>query len=129
MYYGERYIKEAVDHIMKKLGGEDEIMPVEYSANNGKFYIEFMGQRHEINGIHEVKDISAPKKPMSVDVDHIIYNNPATIVFWKDGTKTVVKCMEGTTFNPYYGFVCALAKKVYGSNSLINRIVDEYTEE
>ena len=65
----------------------------------------------------------------SIEVKRIIYNNPATIVFWQDGTKTVVKCMDGTPFNPYYGFVCALAKKVYGSNSRINRIVDKYTEE
>ena len=69
------------------------------------------------------------KYPNSYDVKRIIFNDPATIVFWKDGTKTVVKCMEDTPFNPYYGFVCALAKKVYGSNSLISRIVDKYTEE
>jgi predicted heme/steroid binding protein len=127
MFYGGKYIREAVDHINKKLGGEDEYMPVEYNAKNGEFYIEFMGQRHKVSGIPVVRDIE--KKPVSyVEVDHIIYNAPATIVFWKDGTKTVVKCMEGTPFNPYYGFVCALAKKVYGSNSLISRIVDEYTE-
>lgn len=53
----------------------------------------------------------------------IIYSNPATIVFWGDGTKTVVKVSDKENFNPYYGFCAALAKKVYGNNSLVNKIV------
>lgn len=55
----------------------------------------------------------------------IIFNPPATIVFWEDGSKTVVKCRKGTEFDPYYGFTCALAKKVYGNNSQVNRIVNQ----
>lgn len=54
----------------------------------------------------------------------IIYNNPATIVFWEDGTKTVVKKAKGEKFNKYYAFCAALAKKVYGNNSRVNRIVN-----
>lgn len=53
----------------------------------------------------------------------IIYNPPATIVFWEDGKKTVVKAMEGTVFNPYHGFTAALAKRVYGSSTSVNKIV------
>lgn len=56
----------------------------------------------------------------------IVYNPPATIVFWQDGTKTVVKCADSETYSPYYGFVTALAKKVLGTNSNINRIVNTY---
>ena len=55
------------------------------------------------------------------EVKKLIFHDPATIVYWKDGSKTVVKCMDGTPFNEYYGFVCALAKKIYGSNSAIDR--------
>ena len=54
----------------------------------------------------------------------IIYNDPATIVFWRDGTKTVVKRMEKEKFNPYTAFCAALAKKLFGSNSAVNRIVN-----
>ena len=57
------------------------------------------------------------------EVDRIIFHKPATIVFWADGTKTVVKCMEGQEYSKYYGFLCALAKKVYGTNSAVERIV------
>lgn len=63
------------------------------------------------------------------EVDRIIFNNPATIVFWKDGTKTVVKVSDGETYSPYYGFLAALAKKIYGSNSAIQRIVKQFLPE
>lgn len=53
----------------------------------------------------------------------IVYNNPATIVFWNDGTKTVVKCAETEIFSEYYGFLACLAKKIYGTNSEISRVI------
>jgi hypothetical protein len=59
-------------------------------------------------------------------VKRIIFNDPATIVFWEDGTKTVVKCMQGYEFSEYYGFVCALAKKLYGSNSKVVSVIKKH---
>ena len=56
-------------------------------------------------------------------VDHILYNPPATIVFWEDGTKTVVKCAAGEPFSEYNGFAAALLKKAYGSNSHVKKII------
>ena len=56
----------------------------------------------------------------------IIYNPPATVVFWEDGTKTVVKCAEGETYSEYYGFLAALGKKIFTTNSEINRIVKKH---
>jgi hypothetical protein len=53
----------------------------------------------------------------------IIYNDPATIVFWKDGTKTVVKKAAKEPYNKYNAFCAALAKKVYGNNSRVNAFV------
>lgn len=54
----------------------------------------------------------------------IIYNPPATIVFWADGDKTVVKCSKTEEFNKYHGFCAALAKRVIGNNSQIMKIVE-----
>jgi len=50
-----------------------------------------------------------------VTPERVIYNDPATIVFWKDGTKTVVKCMEGDMYNPEVGLAMCVCKKLYGS--------------
>jgi len=53
----------------------------------------------------------------------IIYNDPATVVFWKDGTKTVVKRAPNEVSNHYTAFCAALAKKIFETNSHVNRIV------
>ena len=45
------------------------------------------------------------------------------IVLWKDGEKTEVKPMPGTEDSVYTAFTAALAKRVYGSNSAVNRLV------
>lgn len=68
-------------------------------------------------------------KPVKPEVNRIIFNDPATIVFWKDGTKTVVKVSDSESYSPYYGFLAALAKKIYGSNSAIQRIVRQFLPE
>lgn len=54
----------------------------------------------------------------------IIKSGLVTVVLWKDGTKTVVRCAGDETYSLYNAFVSALAKKVYGSNSAVKRIID-----
>ena len=49
------------------------------------------------------------------EIKNVIFNDPATIVFWEDGTKTVVKCQDGDEFDPEKGLVMAIAKKAYGN--------------
>ena len=46
----------------------------------------------------------------------VIFSPPATIVFWGDGTKTIVKCMDGDTFNPEVGVAMATIKKHLGKD-------------
>lgn len=53
--------------------------------------------------------------PLNKDIVDVIFNDPATIVFWKDGTKTVVKCGEGDIYDPEKGLAMAIAKKHYGN--------------
>lgn len=45
----------------------------------------------------------------------VIFHDPATIVYWTDGTKTVVKCGPHDTFDPEHGLAMAIAKKQLGS--------------
>lgn len=44
----------------------------------------------------------------------VIFNDPATIVLWGDGSKTVVKAMN-EPFDPEKGFAMAIAKKHFGN--------------
>lgn len=62
---------------------------------------------------------------MNYEPERIIYNGKATIVFWEDGTKTVVKCAEGTEPDKYNGFCAALAKKIFGNNSRLKKSIVE----
>ena len=48
-------------------------------------------------------------------IKKVIFNNPATIVIWGDGTKTVVKC-NGEKFDPEKGLAMAISKKFLGNN-------------
>lgn len=48
-------------------------------------------------------------------IKRVIFNEPATIVIWNDGTKTVVKA-EGEEFDPEKGLAMAISKKVMGNN-------------
>ena len=49
------------------------------------------------------------------EIKNVIFNDPATIVFWEDGTKTVVKCQDSDEFDHEKGLAMAIAKKAYGN--------------
>ena len=46
-------------------------------------------------------------------IKKVIFNDPATIVFWSDGTKTVVKCGDNDAFDPEKGLAMAISKKFF----------------
>lgn len=52
------------------------------------------------------RNMSAPVNP----IEKVIFNDPATIVFWKDGTKTIVKCQEGAEFDFEKGLAMAISR-------------------
>lgn len=49
------------------------------------------------------------------EIKKVIFNDPATIVMWDDGTKTVVKTQGDETFDPEKGLAMAISKKVLGN--------------
>lgn len=51
------------------------------------------------------------------EIENVIFNDPATIVFWSDGTKTVSKVMDGDEFDPEIGIASCVTKKFFGSRS------------
>ncbi len=53
----------------------------------------------------------------------IIKSGDRTIVFWNDNTKTIVKRSNDTEDDLYSAFCAALAKKVFGSNSQVKKIL------
>lgn len=62
-------------------------------------------------------------------IDKVIFNDPATIVMWKDGTKTVVKCNEGDTYDPEKGLAMAISKKALGNKGNYYNTFTEWLPE
>lgn len=63
------------------------------------------------------------------EVRRILRNGPATIVFWGDGTKTVVKRPEGKEDDIYEAFTAALGIKMYKTNSQLKKLIKTKTVE
>lgn len=61
-------------------------------------------------------------------IKDVKYNDPATIVFWKDGTKTVVKCQKnkGDTYNPELGLAMCIIKKMCGNKGNYNDMFNKW---
>lgn len=58
----------------------------------------------------------------------ILQSGNRTIVFWADGTKTIVKCADDEPDDPYNAFTAALAIKTYDNNSKVKKIIDDKLE-
>lgn len=52
---------------------------------------------------------------INAKIKNVIFNDPATIVFWSDNTKTVVKTQNGEAFDPEKGLAMAIVKKALGN--------------
>lgn len=58
----------------------------------------------------------------------VIFNPPATIVLWNDGTKTVVKTQNGEVFDPEKGLAMAISKKAFGNKGNYFEQIKKWTE-
>lgn len=90
-------------------------------------------------------------KPIAAyGIENVIFQNPATIVFWSDGTKTVVNCMDNAetkkkivdgkeviirkprkcdTYSKEAGLAMAIVKKWAGNNGNYNNIFRKFIPE
>lgn len=59
--------------------------------------------------------IKTPRQMAIESIKDVIFNDPATIVFWADGTKTVVKAQGDDKFDPEKGLAMAISKKYFGN--------------
>ena len=81
--------------------------------------IDSYKKRQERMKEEKFKENYIPKK--------IIQNGPVTVVFWTDGTKTIVRKSENATDDPYNAFCAALAKKMYGNNTRVKKLIEKKT--
>lgn len=61
-------------------------------------------------------DVNKPTKEALPKPEKVIFSGRATIAFWPDGTKTVVKCKIGDFWDQQTGIAMAVLKKLYGTS-------------
>ena len=83
-------------------------LPTKETENPEKNFLQELAHACE----HE-KNTKA--QPDVFTIKDVIYNAPATIVIWDDGTKTVVKTQNGETFDKEKGLAMAVLKKIHGN--------------
>jgi hypothetical protein len=69
-----------------------------------------------------------PQYEVERTIQNVIFNPPATIVFWQDGTKTVVKCCPDDTFDKEKGLAMAICKKFYDNTSKFYKVFEKWCE-
>ena len=62
------------------------------------------------------------------DIEKVIFNPPATIVIWKDGTKTVVKC-NGEKFDQEKGLAMAISKRALAVGNMYRKVFKKWCKE
>lgn len=65
----------------------------------------------------------------NIEIVKVIFNEPATIVIWSDGTKTVVKAQNGETFDREKGLAMAICKKAFGNKGNYNEVFKKWVPE
>lgn len=140
-FFGEPYVNDQFANAIKK---EEEEMAIRYSNTFENNYpndisVTWHGETYIVDSyeidmcsdvlsnypICQVKFVPSPSNrikdsrctkcpPNDFRIDKVTFNGPATIVNWKDGTKTIVKC-DNESFDPEKGLAMAIVKKVLGN--------------
>lgn len=64
-----------------------------------------------------------------VKIRDVIFSDPATVVFWSDGTKTVVKTRGGEKYDKEKGLAMAIVKKITGNAGNYYNIFKEWCSD
>lgn len=81
-----------------------------YCDSNNDAHIRKSGSFHRITN-------DSYGKRSGYTIKKVIFNPTATIVYWSDCTKTVVKCNVNDIFDPEKGLAMAIAKRCAGNTS------------
>ena len=63
----------------------------------------------------------------SLDIEKVVFNDPATIIIWGDGTKTVVKA-QNEPYDKEKGFVMACLKRFLGNDNTFNKEIKKWVK-
>ena len=119
------------EELMRTLGyGKDRFDKlIQYSKKGTEMHDDVIdAMRYCYNDVHLTHHyLSSNTNPN--EIKNVIFNDPATIVFWGDGTKTIVKCDKDEKFDPEKGLAMAISKKFLGNKGNYYNTFKEWLPE
>lgn len=112
---------------------EDKVYTVDKVTENGRTIMlkedgfNFLYSPDWLDKVEEGK-CEVKVKVSEGRIKDVKFSGPATIVFWTDGTKTVVKCRKGDKFDPEKGIAMACAKKLLGNEDGYHKEIAKYAK-
>lgn len=67
--------------------------------------------------------------PGALTIKKAIFNDPATIIYWSDGTKTIVKRKSDEPYDIEKAFAMAHMKKAYGNDYRFHRAFKKWVPQ
>lgn len=117
-----KYAMNYQPQLLDNYGYEYRVLGGKYCVDTDQIFIEI--DSHYMREYDWSKSFIGSKN--SITPTKIIFNGPATIVFWDDGTKTVVKCMDCDEFDCEKGIALCYMKKMLGNDSSFHHIFKKF---
>ena len=83
----------------------------------------------DLEVLKQIFRLSNKEKLNPYNIEKVIFNPPATVIIFKDGTKEVVKCSKDDEFDAESGFAQAMMNIMFGSRSNFKRFIEQYEKE
>lgn len=120
---------EGVPDLWTKYVDEDKVYTVDKVTKDGRTIMlkdDGFGFLYSPGWLDKVEEGKCEVKVSEGRIKDVKFSGPATIVFWTDGTKTVVKCRKGDKFDPEKGIAMACAKKLLGNEDGYHKEIAKY---
>lgn len=131
--YPEDFIANLRETIKKSnslygLPGHNEVYGTEIDRLNSEILRQcYLSTRlFKPNAVACIKEETTMNCDIRSNIKDVIFNYPATIILWKDGTKTIVKAGENEKYDPEKGFAMAVCKKMFGNEGNYYKVFKEY---
>lgn len=85
-------------------------------ANDGRWIdvTDFQNDKPRVRQVNGVRRLC--NRDINLDIKQIIYNDPATIVIFADGSKVCVKASKNDKFDKEVGLMYAIVKRLYAND-------------
>lgn len=97
-----------------ELLSKSRLVKTDYNARSNEMCKRCPEREKIKRAINSIYGLQAPALINRLKIEKVIFNDPATIVIWSDGTKTVIKCAN-EEFDKEKGLAMAICKRVLGN--------------